>query len=59
MATEKPRYTITVDDDLLESIEDFRVEMRDGGRIPSRTEATVTLIELGLQYLKLISETDD
>ena len=59
MATDKPRYTITVDDDLLESIEDFRVEMRDGRRIPSRTEATVTLIELGLQYRKLISETDD
>ena len=35
MPTEKPRYTIIVDDDLLRQIDDFRFE----NRFPSRSAA--------------------
>lgn len=33
MATEKPRFTITLDDELLELVEDFRYK----NRYPNRT----------------------
>lgn len=49
MATNKPRYSITVEKELLEQIEDFRF----GHRYQTRAEATVALIRLGLEYLKL------
>lgn len=48
MATEKPRYSITVDEKMLQEIEDFRF----GNRIPTRAQATIMLIELGLKALK-------
>lgn len=48
MATEKPRYSITVDDDLFEAIEDFRFS----NRYPNRNQATIELIRLGLEALK-------
>lgn len=48
MATNKPRYTVSVDDDLFQQIEDFRFE----NRFQTRSEATVRLIELGLKQLK-------
>lgn len=48
MATDKPRYSITVDPELLERIEDFRYSKR----IPTRAEATVELVRLGLQSIK-------
>ena len=48
MPTEKPRYSITVDDELFQKIEDFRYE----NRFPSRSEATLELIRLGLEALK-------
>ena len=48
MPTEKPRYCITVDEELLKEIEDFRFE----NRYPSRSAATLELIRLGLQTLK-------
>jgi metal-responsive CopG/Arc/MetJ family transcriptional regulator len=48
MATAKPRYTVSVDDDLFQQIEDFRFEHR----FQTRSEATVELIRLGLDALQ-------
>ena len=48
MATEKPRYCITVDEELLKEIEDFRFE----NRYQTRSGATLELIRLGLKTLK-------
>jgi hypothetical protein len=48
MATKKPRYMISVDDDMFNEIEDFRFEKR----FPTRSEATTELIRLGLEQLK-------
>jgi hypothetical protein len=47
MATDKPRYTVSVDDELFKKIEDFRFEHR----FQTRSEATVQLIRLGLEAL--------
>lgn len=48
MATEKPRFCITVDDELLKEIDDFRFH----NRFSSRSKATIELIRLGLAALK-------
>lgn len=48
MATDKPRYTVSVDRELFQKIEDFRFEHR----FQTRSEATVELIRLGLESLK-------
>ena len=48
MPTEKPRYTVTVDDELLKRIDDFRFE----NRYPSRSAATLELIKLGMEQLE-------
>ena len=48
MPTKKPRYTVTVDEDLLKEIDDFRFE----NRYPSRSAATLDLIRLGMKSLK-------
>ncbi len=48
MATDKPRYTVSVDNELFQQIEDFRFERR----YQTRSEATVELIRLGLESLK-------
>ena len=53
MATNKPRYTVSVDNDLFRQIEDFRFEHR----YQTRSEATVELIRLGLETLKKDQET--
>ena len=45
MATTRPRYTVSVDDELFERIEDFRF----ANRYQTRSEATVELIRLGLE----------
>ncbi|MGB8452477.1 MAG: ribbon-helix-helix domain-containing protein [Anaerocolumna sp.] len=47
MATNKPRYTVSVDNELFREIEDFRFERR----FQTRSEATVALIRLGLKAL--------
>ena len=47
MPTEKPRYTIIVDHDLLKQIDDFRFE----NRFSSRSAATLELIRLGIEQL--------
>ena len=48
MPTEKPRFTVIVDDELLKRIDDFRFE----NRYPSRSAATLELIRLGLEQLE-------
>ena len=48
MATNRPRYTVSVDDELFKQIEDFRFEKR----FSTRSEATVELIRLGLEAIK-------
>ncbi len=48
MPTEKPRYTVIVDDELLKKIDDFRFE----NRYPSRSSATIELIRLGIEAIK-------
>lgn len=44
----RSRYTVSVDNELFQKIEDFRFEHR----YQTRSEATVELIRLGLESLK-------
>lgn len=53
MATDKPRYTVSVDKELFQQIEDFRFEHR----FQTRSEATVELIKLGLEKIKELEKT--
>ena len=48
MATEKPRYSITLDADMFKEVEDFRFEYR----YQTRNQATVELIRLGLEAIR-------
>lgn len=48
MPTQKPRYTVIVDEELLKEIDDFRFE----NRYPSRSAATLELIRMGIEQLK-------
>lgn len=48
MATNRPRYMISVDSDMFRAIEDFRFE----NRFQTRSEATAELIRLGLEQIK-------
>lgn len=48
LATKRPRYMISVDDDMFNEIENFRFEHR----FQTRSEATAELIRLGLEVLK-------
>ncbi len=48
MATNKLRYTVSVDEELFQKIEDFRFTRR----YQTRSEATVELIRLGLEMVK-------
>lgn len=48
MATNKPRYTVSVDKELFQRIENFRFEHH----FQTRSQATVELIRLGLDSLE-------
>ena len=48
MPTEKPRYSITVDEELLKRIDDFRFD----NRYVSRSAATLDLIRIGIEELE-------
>ena len=48
MPTEKPRYTITLDEEMLQKIDDFRFE----NRFANRTQATLALIRIGMETLE-------
>ena len=45
MVTKKPQVLLTLDDELLKRIEDYRYE----NRIPTRSEALRKLIKIGLK----------
>lgn len=48
MPTDRPRYTIVVDEELLKEIDDIRFE----NRYCSRSAVTVDLIRLGIKQFK-------
>lgn len=48
MPTEKPRFCITVDDEFLSQIDDYRFN----NRYSSRSRATLDLIRMGLEALR-------
>ena len=48
MATEQKRFSISIDDNTFEKLEDFRFE----NRFQTRAEATLALIQLGLKAHK-------
>ena len=52
MPTDKPRFTITVDEDLLARIEDFKFS----NRYSNQTKAVIALIDSGLKALALNDE---
>ena len=52
MATDRPRYTVSVDNELFQKIEDFRFERR----YQTRSQATAELIRLGLASLEAEKE---
>lgn len=54
MSTEKPRFTVIVDEELLKEIDDFRFE----NRYPSRSAATIDLIRRGIEQLQKDQEKD-
>lgn len=54
MPTEKPRYTVIVDEELLKEIDDFRFE----NRYPSRSAATLELIRRGMEVIKREQQKD-
>ena len=55
MATKRPRYMISVDNDMFNAIEDFRFEHR----FQTRSEATAELIRLGLESIKKDMEKEN
>ena len=58
MATDRHRYTISIDHELFQKIEDFRFQ----NRFPTRSEASEALIRLGLRAVenqkKTVSDPD-
>lgn len=54
MPTEKPRFTVIVDEELLKEIDDFHFE----NRYPSRSAATIDLIRRGIEQLQKDQEKD-
>lgn len=55
MATERPRYTVSVNTEMFKEIENFRFE----NRYQTRSEATVELIRRGLESLKKEQENKE
>lgn len=48
MATDKPKFTVIVDNELMKAIDDFRFE----NRYMSRSAAAADILRLGLEALK-------
>ena len=55
MAPKRPRYMISVDNEMFNAIEDFRFEHR----FQTRSEATAELIRLGLESIKKDMKNSD
>ena len=54
MPTQKPRYCITVDEELLKRIDDFRFE----NRYVSRSAATLELLRIGIDAYEKLSRNN-
>ena len=54
MPTEKPRFCITVDDETMKEIDDFRF----ANRYASRSKAALDLIRMGLDVLRENEKND-
>lgn len=48
MSTDRARYTVSLDEELFQEVENFRYE----NRFPNRSTATVELIRRGLEAVK-------
>lgn len=48
MPTEKPRFTVTVSEDMLRQIEDFKFQ----GRYKTQNQAVIALVEKGIEELE-------
>lgn len=55
MPTNNPRFCITVPEELLKEIDDFRFD----NRFNSRSQATVALIEMGIKALQKQNNNDN
>lgn len=55
MPTEKPRFTITMDETLYNQVEEFKFN----GRYKNQTKAVLALIERGLSDYEKVSETEN
>lgn len=55
MATDRARYTVSLDDEMFNKVEDFRFE----NRYQTRSEATVELIRLGLEAVEKKKKEED
>ena len=54
MATNRPRYSVSVDEALFKQIDDFRFE----NRFNTRSQATVELIRRGLEVVQKEKEQE-
>ena len=55
MATKKPRYMISVTNEMFEQIEDFRFN----NRFQTRSEATTELLRIGIEVLRKQQEDEE
>lgn len=55
MSTDRARYTVSLDDEMFQKVEDFRFE----NRFQTRSQATVELIRLGLEMAEKMKEEED
>lgn len=55
MSTDRARYTVSLDDEMFQKVEDFRFE----NRFQTRSQATVELIRLGLEMAQKMKEEED
>lgn len=54
MSTDRARYTVSLDDEMFQKVEDFRFD----NRYQTRSQATVELIRLGLEMVEKKKEEE-
>lgn len=55
MSTDRARYTVSLDDDMFQKVEDFRFN----NRYQTRSQATVELIRLGLEVVEKMKKGEE
>lgn len=55
MSTDRARYTVSLDDDMFQEVEDFRFD----NRYQTRSQATVELIRLGLEAVEKMKKEEE